>query len=301
MPFLRSDLHLSYAIASLHFSAFAFGAVIAGSLSDRFMRRYGRRAAIWCAGLGMAGGAVLLALAPVADGTILGVFVVGVRGNILLIAAQASLTSSHGARSHIALTEANLAASAFATLAAPTVGLVTASSLGWRVALLPAVALLILLALCFRHTRFGSGSRQQPAGTSMSVQSSERPLPPRYWAFWCLLTFETGVEWCIAYWGTSFLATQGHFSASSAATAMSAYFLAVLAGRYLGSRLARAVPALTLLGDALCVAAIGLPLFWLAPSPALHITGLFMLGPGLANVYPLGIALAARTTPRQAD
>lgn len=82
---------------------------------------------------------------------------------------------------------------------------------------------------------------------------------------------------------------------------MSAFFLAMLAGRYAGSRFSRILPALRLLGAALCVAVIGLPLLWLAPSPALRIAGLFVVGLGLANVHPLGIALAVGTAPGQAD
>ncbi|HEV2459635.1 MAG TPA: hypothetical protein VGS80_14860 [Ktedonobacterales bacterium] len=38
MPFIRGDLHLRYAVASLHFSVIALGGMIMGVLSDRHPR-----------------------------------------------------------------------------------------------------------------------------------------------------------------------------------------------------------------------------------------------------------------------
>src|SRR5215211_5895635 len=43
MPFLRRELDLGYTAASLHFSAFALGAVLLGFFGDRIVGRWGRR------------------------------------------------------------------------------------------------------------------------------------------------------------------------------------------------------------------------------------------------------------------
>ena len=42
MPFIRGELHLNYVVASLHFSAFALGAVVTGVFGDRMARRWWR-------------------------------------------------------------------------------------------------------------------------------------------------------------------------------------------------------------------------------------------------------------------
>jgi MFS family permease len=47
MPSLREDLGLSYTIASLHFSAFAVGMILAGLIGDRVVRRIERRTVFW--------------------------------------------------------------------------------------------------------------------------------------------------------------------------------------------------------------------------------------------------------------
>src|ERR687884_578659 len=64
MPFLRRELDLGYAAASLHFSAFALGAVLLGFFGDRISGRWGRRAALWGGAFGMAAGALLLIWSP---------------------------------------------------------------------------------------------------------------------------------------------------------------------------------------------------------------------------------------------
>ena len=51
MPFLRRELDLGYTTASLHFSAFALGAVLLGFFGDRVVGRWGR-----CAGGGLRAG-----------------------------------------------------------------------------------------------------------------------------------------------------------------------------------------------------------------------------------------------------
>jgi MFS family permease len=65
MPFLRAELGLSYAVASLHFSAFAIGAIISGLTGERVVRRVGRTAALWGGIAGMCAGALLIALGAV--------------------------------------------------------------------------------------------------------------------------------------------------------------------------------------------------------------------------------------------
>lgn len=298
MPFLRRDLHLSYTVASLHFSAFAFGATLMGGLGERIAQRWGRRAAFWGGSSGMAAGALLLALAPYPIATILAAFLMGLLGALLLVTIQATLADHHSAWRSVALTEANIFASIFAILSALTVGFITGISLSWRLALIPPMLLLALLAVRYRAVPF---KRAQYNIKLKHHTSSYGRLPLRFWEFSCLVVLETGVEWCIAYWGAEFLAVRGGLSAADAATATSIFFVAMVIGRYTSSRLTRRLPGLVVLFAALCIALAGFPLFWLAPTSALHLVGLFVVGLGLASVYPLALALATEAVPEQAD
>lgn len=299
MPFMRGDLRLSYTLASLHFSAFALGSVVIGTIADRLTAWRGRSVSFWGGGFGMAAGTLLVALSPVAVGTIAGAFLMGLLGGLLLITIQAVLADRHRRWSPVALTEANVVASGFALLAPVTVGLVTGAGLVWRVALLPSIVFLLIIATVYRSVPL---PRPEKALAHHAETSSRKArLPLAYWAFWCLIALATGVEWCVGYWGASFLATNTAFSKADAAAAMGAFFLAMLVGRYTGSRLSRVLPAPAILVTALVVALLGFPLFWLPPLPPVRVVGLFIVGLGLANVYPLGVALGTAAAPGQTD
>src|ERR1700739_3886403 len=60
MAFLRTELQLNYTIEGLHFSAWAFGAILAGTNGDYAIRFLGRRSVLWGGGAGMAAGAIAL-------------------------------------------------------------------------------------------------------------------------------------------------------------------------------------------------------------------------------------------------
>jgi MFS family permease len=296
MPFLRAEHGFGYTVASLHFSAFALGAVPVGFFGDRVTGRWGRRASLWGGGAGMAAGALLLAVSPLTIGTILGAFLMGTFGGLLLITTQAVLANMYGEWSAVAITESNVAASACAMLAALGVGVLTGAGLGWRVALLLPIAALVLLAARFRAEPLG-----RPRTKVAAQGKASSALPIRFWVYFGVLYLGVSVEWCVAYWGTDFLENGVDLERSAAATALSLFFGAMLAGRLLGSRLARGLPGKTILLATLCVALVGFPLFWLSAMPALSLLGLFVLGLGVGSIYPLAISVGVAAAPGRTD
>ena len=296
MPFLRAEHGFSYTVASLHFSSFALGGMLVGFFGDRVTGRWGRRASLWGGGAGMAAGALLLAASPVTPGTILGALLMGTFGALLLITTQAILADKYGEWSAVAITESNVAASACAILASLAVGAFAALGLGWRAALVPPVAALVLLAVRFRAEPLGRVRTHESASGKTSSE-----LPMRFWVYFGVLFLGVSVEWCVAYWGTDFLENGVGLGRSAAATALSVFFVAMLAGRLLGSRLARELSGGTLLSATLGVALAGFPLFWLSTVPALSLLGLFVVGLGVGSVYPLAISAAVAAAPGRTD
>jgi fucose permease len=294
MPFLRAEHGFSYTVASLHFSAFALGAMPVGFFGDRVTGRWGRRAGLWGGGAGMAAGALLLAASPVTVGTVLGAFVMGTFGGLLLITTQAVLADKYGEWSAVAITESNAAASACAILASLAVGGFSALGLGWRAALILPVAALALLAARFRNEPLGQARTHAPDKASST-------LPARFWVYFGVLFLGVSVEWCVAYWGADFLENGAGLRRSAAATALSVFFVAMLAGRLLGSRLAHRLPGGILLLVTLCVALAGFPVFWLSAAPALNLLGLFVVGLGVGSIYPLAISVGVATVPGRTD
>ena len=176
MPFIRGELHLNYLLASLHFSAFALGAMAMGAVGDRLTRWWGRRASFWGGGVGMAAGAALLALSPSAVGTIAGALLMGLLGNLLLITIQAALADHHAAWSPVALTEANVVASGFALLASVSVGAITGVGWSWRLTLVLALALLAAAGARYHAVRFPAQATHAPAEAHYATPKNRRGL-----------------------------------------------------------------------------------------------------------------------------
>jgi fucose permease len=297
MPFLRKELDLGYTLASLHFSAFALGAVLLGFFGDRIVGRWGRRASLWGGAFGVAAGALLLVSSRGAWGTVPATFAMGVCGALLLVTSQAILSDRHGEWSAVALSESNVTASACAIAAPLVVGASAASGLGWRAALiLPALVLALLTARYFFRPL-----ELPPGQTEDGVAGDGPTLPPLYWALWTLVALGVASEWCVGYWGADFLADGTGLTRPVAATSLTAFFAAMLVGRLASSRLARTLPPVALLAATLCAALLGFPLFWLAPETPLALAGLFVTGLGIGGVYPLGISAAIASAPGNTD
>ena len=288
MPFLRTELGLGYTTASLHFSAFALGAVLLGLFGDKILGRFGRRAALWGGAFGITAGAVLLISVPSAFGTVPATFAMGLCGALLLVTSQALLSDRHGEWRSVAVTESNVAASACSISAPLLVGASAASGLGWRAALvLPVAALLLLATASFLRP---PDLPQRAAGDG--DEAGGRGLSRRYWAFWALVTLGVASEWCVGYWGADFLADGTGLTRPAAATSLTAFFAAMLLGRIATSRLARVLPPAALLAATLCLSLVGFPLFWFSPGSAFTLAGLFVTGLGIGGVYPLGVSAA---------
>src|SRR4029079_17766826 len=93
-------------------------------------------------------------------------------------------------------------------------------------------------------------------------------LPGAFWVAALVLVCTTAAEWCIAAWGASFVGDVLTVSTDTAVSLMVGYFGGVLAGRVLGSRLARRRDPTVLLAWALVVAFVGFVVLWPAATAA---------------------------------
>ena len=109
-----------------------------------------------------------------------------------------------------------------------------------------------------------------------------------------------GIEFSLIFWGADFLVVAG-LSTSAAATMVSLFLWGMVAGRIAGRQIARGMPAERLLLLALGVSSGGFFIYWLAPAPLVAVLGLFVAGVGVANLYPLIIALALGAAPGQSN
>jgi MFS family permease len=136
MPSLREELGLSYTIASLHFSAFAIGMILAGLVGDRVVRRYGRTMVFWAGATGLVAGAAALTIFQAPILTVGSVLLMGGVGSLVLILIPVILADRHGENRAVAIVEANTLSAATGAMAGLLIGLGEQTPAGWRGALL---------------------------------------------------------------------------------------------------------------------------------------------------------------------
>lgn len=287
MPFLGDELALSYTVRGLHLSAFALGMIVAGALADRLVARTSRRVTFWIGAAGIAFGAALLTIGQSPLVTIGSALIMGTVGSFLLVMIQAALAEHHGGNRASALTESNVAASVLATLAPFLISLLERAALGWRWALWGGVIAAIAAWIGGRGIAI-----PERTASAAGRERSRTPLPRLFWVYWGVVLLSVSVEWCTIFWGADFLERIVGFSRPDAVGTMALFFAATVIGRFLGSRLTRRFRAERLLIGAALITLIGFPLFWLGyQTPAIVLVGLFLLGLGIANLFPLTLAV----------
>lgn len=294
MPFLRDELGMTYSVGALHPSAFALGMILAGLTGSAAAERWGRPLLFWGGGAGMALGALLVVFGRQPAVTIAGAFVMGFIGSYLVVMVPATLADRHGSRRAIAITESNVVAAMATSVVPVIVGTSEGIGLGWRTALLLGILVFVVLFVLLRRTPL-------PKAVRLPEGEISRPLPRRFWAYWLVIVLGVAIEWSLGFWGADFLVSAVGLEKVTAATLMSVFFVAIVIGRTVGSRLTRTRDSRQLLVYAVAVVCVGFPLFWLAQVPLLNIVGLFVAGLGVANLFPMTLSVASGIDPTQSN
>ncbi|GIM97162.1 hypothetical protein Ato02nite_089550 [Paractinoplanes toevensis] len=281
---LREELRFSYTLVGFYSVLWSLGAALAGAGFAWVAGRLARAVLLWGSALATVAGAGLFTLGSGVPVTLIAAALMGLAGTTMLAVLQAILSDRHGSQRDRALTEANIGAGASAVVAPLVLGALAAGVLGWRAAFaLPAIVLAVLY-LRFRR-------RPLPTSAAQPATTGAGGLPAACWLFIVLTAFSVAIEFCIVYFGPQMLLGTG-LSAAAAGTALGANYLGILIGRLLGARITRRPGrGVALLYVSLAISGAGFVLFWLSGRPVPAILGLFVCGAGIANLYPLAIAL----------
>jgi fucose permease len=291
IPFLKDEFDLSYRVVTLHPAAVAAGLIVSGLFGERLTRTYGRLWSVMVGLAGMALGAVAIILAPHPIVSILGCFLMGAVGCLILIVVPTLLADWHGANRSVAIGEANGISYVASLTAAMAVGLFVAIGLGWRTALLLGVVLAGLLLLFLRGVPMPAA--ETPPAASDGGQGGR--LPMAYWFYWLTIIAFVGVEQSVLVWTTEFLTRVKGVPVASAAIAAGAFSLGMLVGRLSSSLVLTRITAARALYLSAIVTVPAFFLFWSAPSLPIAVIGLFAVGLGCALQYPLTLTKAIVT------
>lgn len=295
LALLRSELHFSYTLIGIYSALWSGGAALAGLVFARLARRLGRHATLWAGAVGASAAALLFSVAHGVAAGLAAAGLLGFAGTTLLMVTQSVLADRHGASRDRALAEANVVAAACAVLAPLMLGALARTGAGWRIALALPLIGLVVLYLAYRRDPLPAHPTRPSAGHGRAR------LPLACWLLALLVAIGIAVEFCLIYFGAEHLDATG-LSTGDAATAVSAFYVGILAGRIAGARLTRVSGRATvLLWASLVLTAVGFVPFWLGVQPLVAIGGLFVCGVGIANLYPLSLALALAVAPDRTD
>ncbi|HEU5111544.1 MAG TPA: MFS transporter [Micromonosporaceae bacterium] len=302
VPLLRREQGTTVAVASLHSTALAVGALIGGALFPALVRRYGRGAVLWwsLAGLVLATGVFCL-VRPI-WATLAAVMAAAVVGTWVVTGTITSLNEYHGETSSAAISEANAAAAGMGIVAPLLIGAAIRAGWGWRPALFAVAGLVGLVAVVAWAFRV-----RVPPGSGYAGTPVRGPLPRRYWIAWALMGVTSSVEVCLSLWAAEVLRTDVGMTPGGSSAAVASIVVGMFIGRVVGGRVALRFRPVPLLLGALALSACGFATFWLAGSSWvagsawLAIAGLVLLGLGNAMHYPLAISMAVAAGGAQPD
>jgi fucose permease len=286
-PFLKDELQLTYTVSSFHFTAFAIGILLIGAGGHLLIQRIGKQRSLWLGlfGMSLSAGVLLMGKSPIV--TISASFLMGLIGSLILAIVPAALSDQHGEMKAVALSEANVIASLFATSAPLLVGWFAHSIGNWRWALGVMACIPILMFL---------GLRKNSSSTVTSAVP-ERPqtnqaLPLLFWMYWAGIVLGVSVEFCMIFWSADYMEHVLGLRKADAAQAVSLFLAAMIVGRILGSRLVQRFSTRAVVTVSIILAGIGFLLFWRTENTLIGLSGLFLTGLGVANLYPLILSLA---------
>ena len=286
-PFLKEELQLTYTVSSFHFTAFAVGILFIGAAGHWVIRRLGQRQSLWVGIFGMGLSALLLLAGRNPVLTIGASFLMGLIGSLILAIVPAALSDQHGDLRAVALSEANMIASLLATFAPLMVGWFARSFHSWRLPLgIMAFAPLLLLIL------FRKGPSSQNASARTEANPHAPSLPGLFWVYWFAIVFGVSIEFCMVFWSADYLEQVLGMIKADAAQAVSLFLGAMIVGRIIGSRMVQHFTTRALIIISIMIASTGFLLFWKTDTIPLGLSGLFLTGLGVANLYPLILSMA---------
>ena len=309
MPGLKSRTGIDDGTISIVLLLGAVLAAVGSMLAERFARRWDSRTPLVVGLLAQAVGLVLVTTVTSVP-PLFGAFVVfalglgmvdasaGMQGVALEQRVGRPLMSTLFACLTGAAVAAALVQSGLARLGATT-GAVTA--------LLVAAGVAAAVALAVRPGLVRGADAPAPAA-HVAVTPPDAPPAPRtplpragIWLFGAMVAVAFVVDSAVSSWSTVYLHDGLGATGAVAPLGYAAYQGAVLVSRLAGDPLVRRFGRARVAGPTVVVAAVGLFVVALVPSPAAAIVGFALAGVGAGTLLPLAFSAAAELAPERRD
>jgi fucose permease len=276
------------------FLAMNFGIFLALVASGPALDRFGTRPVLLGGALLLAGGLLILAAAASVPRVAAAVFLVGLGGGALNTGANALVSDAYSEGRGRALNVLGVFFG-FGAIALPFT--ITTISERFSLGQILFTAAILPLACAAAYTRL----RFPPAREARGFRFREAAgvlRDPRVWLFALLLFFQSGNEFTIGGWVSSFVAAQTGASMRFATLALTGYWAAMMIGRLLSARLLRYVRDGWLVAGSGALALLSTVLLLAAGTPGAAAAAVALIGFSYAAVYPTTLGMAGDRFPR---
>ena len=287
---LRDELNLSFTESGFHTSALALGMVMMGLFGHSMLRKLPQWKAVALGGVGLGVGGSILVLGHQPVLTLTGLFIMGAIGSLIISTNPTILADEMGQHSKVGVSEANTLTSIFSTLAPIAAGYFGAMAITWRPAVTIVSTLAFILGIWILISPKFSWESKQTTTTNQIVENHK--LTGAYWLFWAALVVSISIEFCIIYWASDYLQAHLAMPKGSATRWVSLFLVGMVVGRYIGSLLLQKYDRFKILIISVFVGALGFGIFWEGGSQIVSLTGLFLAGLGVANLYASLVTLS---------
>lgn len=294
---LRDEQGTSRTIASLHAIVFALANIITGLLVPRLIARWGRGRVIRYAVVTMVVGVAVYTAPGGLPVSLLGTAIVACGGVSLIITTNAFVLDYQGGAGPAALTQANALAALFGFVVPLVIGVTTAVALGWRTGLWALIVALIISEIVRSRDENDPHVQQaeQPS-VAVPVRDEKTQLPRRFWWSLSVVALLLATEFTLTLWSADLLRERAGLGAAAAAASLAALTGGMFLGRLYGSRLAQTWAIDRLLVTSILIALGGFAVAWLSTEPIAILTGLFVVGLGIAVHWPIGVSRAVASS-----
>jgi MFS family permease len=295
---LGDDEHVSRAIAGLHGTGLAVGAMVVGVVTPRLTARFGRLRMMWVALAVLCVGVGVFVSCRIVAVTIAGAVIAGLGGTLVVNLAAAILTAhQRGAAGGAAVTQANGFGSALGIFAPLLVSAAIAIRWGWRAGVLVTVVAAAVVALAF-----GRSVGDEDMGHDMQDGHRDgRRMSRAFWWAWAVLVMTTAIEFSMTIWSSDVLAHHDGLAKGTAATGVTAIVAGMTIARLCSGRLTLRYSVDRLLLCAFGTTLFGFGVFWSTTLPWLAYVGLFTTGLGISLQFPLAITRVIGFSDGRAD
>ena len=297
---LREDQGTSRAVASLHGTAMALGAVLVGFAAPWVVHRLGRGRMLRLGSFLLATGVVLYVATRSLSLTLVGAFVASVGGTFCLVGANAFIPDHQGDAAPQAMSEMHGLGALMGLLGPIAVGVGVWIGWGWRPALVTgAVAFVVLEIVRGSHLEEFDGPHGRPgAGTE---RAPNRPLTRTFWFSFVVFACAAGTEFSLTFWGSDLLRDRAGLGDAAAAAAIGTIIGGLAVGRLVGSRVVARMDPEAVLAGSFGLTIVAFAVAWVSTSAIIMLCAFAVTGLGLGLQSPLGINRSVRAAGDQVD